>query len=76
LKESKLTYCAYDVGSNEQPVALLRRSAAHQEKQEWLAGRLTMPTAKEKNALDYALDDIREGKVISYNSLDELINDI
>ncbi len=35
-----------------------------------------MPTAKEKNALDYALDDIREGKVISYNSLDELINDI
>lgn len=29
-----------------------------------------------KNALDKALDEVREGKVLHYNSLDELIHDI
>ena len=30
----------------------------------------------EKNALDKALDEVRYGKMLHYNSLDELIKDI
>ena len=44
---------------------------------QWLADRLIESKTKaEKNELDLAMEDIREGRVISYNSLDDLIKDI
>lgn len=43
---------------------------------QWLADRLIESKTKEKNELDLAMEDIREGRVSSYNSLDDLIKDI
>lgn len=42
----------------------------------WLADRLIEPKPMtETNELDMALADIKEGRVLSYNSLEDLIND-
>ena len=38
--------------------------------------KLVKMKTKEKNALDEALDDIKNGHVLKYNSLEELIKDI
>ena len=38
--------------------------------------KLVKKKSEEKNSIDEALDDIKNGRVIQYNSLDELIKDI
>lgn len=48
-----------------------------QKNRKWLADKLTeTKSATKTNELDFALDDIKQGRILTYNSLDELINDI
>lgn len=48
-----------------------------QKNRQWLADKLTeTKSATKTNELDLALDDIKQGRILTYNSLDELINDI
>lgn len=43
---------------------------------QWLADRLLESKSSKKNELDMAIDDIREGRVQNYDSLEDLIKDI
>lgn len=43
---------------------------------QWLADKLIESKSKTMNELDHAMEDIRKGRITSYNNLDELIKDI
>lgn len=55
----------------------IQSMALSDRNKQWLADRLIeSKSAAKKNELDLSIEDIHEGHIISYNSLEDLIKDI